>query len=158
MSLAFACTDASDPMRPDLAEAHRAAWEWIAAPGSWWTGPERASIATQARQARSCTRCGERKAAQSPLAVEGAHESVPRLPGAAAVVGNFERMVRIADGSGIPLDTSMSVASATLREDLGIDAFGSAANTPEPSPIARGVGGVARILAFGAMRALGRQG
>lgn len=32
-------------IRPDLAEAHRLAWEHIAAPGSWWTGAERIELA-----------------------------------------------------------------------------------------------------------------
>jgi hypothetical protein len=52
------------------------------------------------------------------------------LVDAAAVVGNFERMVRIADGTGIPLDTPVSLLSADLREELGIDRFGSADETP----------------------------
>ena len=49
---------------------------------------------------------------------------------AAAVVGNFQRMVRIADGTGIPLDTPIRLVSADLRRDLGIDAYPTAAHTP----------------------------
>ena len=33
-------------IRDDLAEAHRLAWEHLAAPGSWWTGTERIELAT----------------------------------------------------------------------------------------------------------------
>jgi len=48
------------------------------------------------------------------------------LVDAAAVVGNFERMVRIADGSGIPLDEPMAMITADLREELRIDDYGGA--------------------------------
>ena len=52
------------------------------------------------------------------------------LVDAAAVVGNFQRMVRIADATGIPLDAPMERVTEDLRSELGIDHFGSAANTP----------------------------
>jgi hypothetical protein len=42
---------------------------------------------------------------------------------AAGVIGNFERMVRIADGTGIPLDRPVVLVSADDRAALGIDAF-----------------------------------
>jgi hypothetical protein len=32
-------------VRDDLAEAHRLAWEHLAAPGTWWTGAERLALA-----------------------------------------------------------------------------------------------------------------
>lgn len=44
---------------------------------------------------------------------------------AAAVVGNFERMVRIADGTGIPLDGIVEMMSSDFREDLGLEKFES---------------------------------
>jgi hypothetical protein len=49
----------------------------------------------------------------------------------AGVVANFQRMVRIADGTGIPLDTPVAIITAGIRDDLGINEFGSADNTPE---------------------------
>jgi hypothetical protein len=49
---------------------------------------------------------------------------------AAAVVANFQRMVRIADGIGIPIDESWRGFSAELRDDLGVGEFASSANTP----------------------------
>jgi hypothetical protein len=67
------------------------------------------------------------------------------LVDAAAVVGNFERMVRIADGSGIPLDGVVTALSSDFREDLGIDAFdsrrvtGAAGFSSVTGPIMRGV-------------------
>ena len=51
------------------------------------------------------------------------------LVDAAAVIGNFERMVRIADGTGIPLDAPVNVATESVRADLGIDRYATAANT-----------------------------
>jgi hypothetical protein len=49
---------------------------------------------------------------------------------AAAVASNFQRMVRIADATGIPLDAGLNELSAGIREEIGIDAYGSSANTP----------------------------
>ena len=51
----------------------------------------------------------------------------------AGVVSNFQRMVRIADATGIPTDGPMQVMSEDLREQLGINQYVSAANTGQPS-------------------------
>ena len=51
------------------------------------------------------------------------------LVDAAAVIGNFERMVRIADGTGIPLDAPVNVLTESIRGELGIDQYATAANT-----------------------------
>ncbi len=51
------------------------------------------------------------------------------LVDAAAIIGNFERMTRIADGTGIPLDAPVNVATEGLRAELGIDDFETASNT-----------------------------
>ena len=48
---------------------------------------------------------------------------------AAAVIGNFERMVRVADATGIPLDAPTTENTAALREALGLNAYGMAART-----------------------------
>jgi len=50
------------------------------------------------------------------------------LVDAAAVVGNFERNVRIADATGIPLDDFLEERSADFRSEMGVDAFASKAN------------------------------
>jgi hypothetical protein len=49
---------------------------------------------------------------------------------AAGVIANFQRMVRIADATGIPLDTPVAMMTSSIREDLGINKYGSAGNTP----------------------------
>ncbi len=45
------------------------------------------------------------------------------LVDAAAVVGNFQRMVRIADGAGIPLDSFVRTLSEDFREEIGLEDF-----------------------------------
>lgn len=76
-------------------------------------------------------------AARDDLAVAA---SPAALVDAAAVIGNFQRMVRIADGTGIPLDRPVAIVTAELREELGIDRFGSADNTPKVGRFARWLG------------------
>lgn len=47
----------------------------------------------------------------------------------AATIANFQRMVRIADGCGIPLDSFSRRESEKWRDSLGIDSFRSRSNT-----------------------------
>lgn len=42
---------------------------------------------------------------------------------AAGIIANFQRMVRIADGTGIPLDNRWVAATADLRDQLGINDY-----------------------------------
>lgn len=48
---------------------------------------------------------------------------------AAATVANYQRMVRIADGCGIPLDRFTDEQSADWRAALGVNQYYSAQNT-----------------------------
>lgn len=48
---------------------------------------------------------------------------------AAATVGIFNGLVRVADASGIPLDDGTKRNSESFRGALGLDAFASARNT-----------------------------
>ena len=57
--------------------------------------------------------------------------SAEALVDASAIIGNFQRMVRIADGTGIPLDKPVAILSAGLRKKLGFNEFGSANLTPK---------------------------
>ena len=49
---------------------------------------------------------------------------------AAGVAANFQRMVRIADATGIPVDTPMNVMSQDIQKELALNRFSSAQNTP----------------------------
>ena len=69
------------------------------------------------------------------------------LVDAAGVVGNFQRMVRIADGAGIPVDTIVRTLSEDFREDLGLDDF----QTNRGEELGT-VGQLAAPLAQGALR------
>tara|TARA_Y100000780_G_C13612657_1_gene389169 strand:- start:124 stop:411 length:288 start_codon:yes stop_codon:yes gene_type:complete len=51
----------------------------------------------------------------------------------AAVISNFQRMVRIADGIGIQIDKGLELVSAEFRDEIGINRF--------PSAVGRGKGG-----------------
>jgi hypothetical protein len=53
---------------------------------------------------------------------------------AAGVIANFQRMVRISDGSGIPLDPPMMMMTEAIRGELGINDFASAKNTQPLGP------------------------
>lgn len=79
----FDYSDAPYPIRDDLIQAHRHAWDVIAQPGTWWSGAERIAIADELRRALTCEFCAARKAALSPYAVEGRHETNGVLPASA---------------------------------------------------------------------------
>ncbi len=53
---------------------------------------------------------------------------------AAAVAGNFQMMDRIANGCGIALDALYEKPTRRYRKDLNMDAFPSAANSPDAAP------------------------
>jgi hypothetical protein len=75
---------------------------------------------------------------------------------AAAVASNFERMVRIADATGIPLDTPVEILTRDIRGVLGVDRFGSAANTPVRGRLVQIAGNAGRPLLRALFRSLGR--
>ncbi len=63
---------------------------------------------------------------------------------AAGVIANFQRMVRIADATGIPLDEPVLMMTQGIRADLGIDDFGGSRNSRRLSLFKRLLG---RVLA-----------
>ena len=70
--------------------------------------------------------------------IEARQELVDKMGSAAmidavGVISNFQRMVRIADATGIPADGPMQAMSEDLREQLGINEYVSAANSGRPS-------------------------
>jgi hypothetical protein len=66
-------------IREDLRSCHEVVWEHIARPGTWWSARDRGAIAQEARNARTCTLCAQRKQAMSPFAVNGDHDSTGEL-------------------------------------------------------------------------------
>ena len=62
-------------MRSDLVDAHDRAWTAIASAGTWLTGRQRLAVAAEVRHALECPLCARIRAALSPNAVQGAHDS-----------------------------------------------------------------------------------
>ena len=77
------------------------------------------------------------------------------LVDAAAVAANFERMDRIADSTGIPLEGPMKAMSFDLREKLGTDRFGSSANTAGLGAMGRLFGRVLQSLTIRLVKVVG---
>jgi hypothetical protein len=55
---------------------------------------------------------------------------------AAATISAFNGLVRVADGTGIPLDDGVLAYSADIRQRLGIDRFAGAENSRGRAPLA----------------------
>jgi hypothetical protein len=51
---------------------------------------------------------------------------------AAALIGAFNVVDRVADATGIPLDAALQAMSQDVRDELGLARFASAANTVTP--------------------------
>ncbi len=77
------------------------------------------------------------------------------LVDAAAVAGNFQRMDRIADATGIPLDGALDVMSHDLRDALDLSRYASAANTPAAGASKRALGRVLRPLTTAGLKLFG---
>jgi len=59
------------------------------------------------------------------------------LVDSAAVIATFNKMDRIADSTGIPLDGMLDVTTIDIRSEIGLDRFPSAANTSKPGSLKR---------------------
>lgn len=57
------------------------------------------------------------------------------LVDAAGVAANFQRMVRIADATGIPVDRIDTELSREVRSTLGLERYAGARNTPGVSGV-----------------------
>lgn len=109
-----------DPIRVDLAEAHRAAWAHIAKPGAWLNGAERVAIAAETRRARECALCAKRKAALSPFADSTPHEARPPL--SAALVDAIHRVTT--DASRLTRKWYEGLASQGVTDERYVEALG----------------------------------
>jgi len=70
------------PVRDDVVAAQRRQWARLGQPGTWLTGKERLAIAAEVRGVGACRLCAKRKAALSPWAIDGEHDSGGNLPAA----------------------------------------------------------------------------
>ena len=134
-------------VRGDIVASQRRAWQALAAPGTWWTGPERVAIAREVRAARGCAACAERKAALSPNAPTRAHattgdfapivsDAVHRVvtdPG--RLTSGWADAVIAAGVSDAQLVELISVVCAVMLVDGFARAIGAAPPVlPEPQP------------------------
>jgi hypothetical protein len=131
------------PIRDDLRAAHEYLWEHLRSPGTWWTGAERVAIAAESRRAVACELCRSRKAALSPAAVTGRHDTTGELPEVVVDVVHrvrtdparlsrawFEQAV---DGAGLEVTRYVElVGVVTLL--AGVDYFARALGVP-PFPL-----------------------
>jgi hypothetical protein len=99
-----------------------------------------------------------------PAALEAARAALLRVLGpaalvdSAAVLGNFERMTRIADGTGIPLDAPVQALTDDLRSSLDLGRFASAGHTPALGAFGRAAGRIGRLALPSLLRLIGRFG
>jgi hypothetical protein len=100
---------------------------------------------------------------EDDTALESAREALVAAIGseglvdAAAVASNFERMVRIADGTGIPLDAPVRLVAAGLPDEIEISSFASAANTPAPTFAQRTLSRAVQPFAYAILRRVFRR-
>jgi hypothetical protein len=119
---AFDYSASPDPIRDDLALAHRAAWAHIAKPGTWLTGAERVAVAEETRRARDCALCAKRKAALSPYADPEPHTA--RAPLSAALVDAIHRVTT--DASRLTRKWYVGLASQGVTNERYVEALGVA--------------------------------
>jgi len=107
-------------VRDDLAQAHERAWAAIAAPGTWLTGERRVAVAGEIRHAQRCAHCARIKAALSPNAVQGEHDSLGVLSGA-----QVELIHRVVNDPGrLSEPWSQSVLARGLSEGEYVEIVG----------------------------------
>ena len=108
------------PVRADLVEAHERAWAAIAAPGTWLTGEERVAVAAEIRNAPPCAYCARIKAALSPYADKGTHDSLGVL-----IPAHVELIHRVVNDPGRLTERwSASVLAGGLEEGQYVETVG----------------------------------
>ena len=80
------------------------------------------------------------------------------LVDAAAVAANFQRMVRIADSTGIPLDERNSVLGYSVIKKLNLERFKSAENTPQGGLKRKVLSWIVRPMARRKLKKIAEQG
>ena len=110
------------PIRPALQRECERAWRRLAAPGTWWSGPERIAIAAEARRAKRCTLCGERRAALSPYSVHGQHSRTGEGLLSAPMVDIVHRLVT--DAGRLTQTWLRSMLAAGVSEEQYVETIG----------------------------------
>ena len=134
-------------VRDDITAVHQNIWRRLGEPGTWWTGAERVAIAAEVRHAPACTLCAERKAALSPFAIDGAHDSLGVLPAPAIDVihrvrtdpGRLTRAWYEGVLAGGLSDSEYVEITIVLALTVTVDTFArsiGAAPWPLPAPVA----------------------
>lgn len=138
------------PIRTALAEQIEEAWQRLARPGTWWRGEERLAIAAAVREAHACGLCRRRKAALSPYAEQGAHDTASTRGAGALPDTAVEAIHRLATDAGRITETWVKqIAGGPLGEEryveivsvvaivTALDTFDRALGlTPRPLPAA----------------------
>ncbi len=124
------------PIRAAILEAERDTWQRIARPGTWFDGPTRIAIAAESRHAPGCTLFAERKAALSPYAIDGTHESLDGLP--AAMVEIIHRV--ITDPARLRRQWYDEILAGGLAETAYVEMVGVVASTVAMDTFARAMG------------------
>ena len=130
--------EAAYPIRPNLEQATRQAWEYLGKPGNWWTGAERAAFVTEVRSARDCRLCADRVEALSPNSVQGEHEAASTLPSVAIEATHrlttdaarlSEEAIREWNAAGLTDEAYVEIVSI-VSTVMGIDSFCDALEIP----------------------------
>lgn len=108
------------PIRAELLAAIKVGQRRLTEPGTWWTGSQRAAIAAEARHAENCPLCQQRKAALSPYAITGEHDSLGELD--ADVVEAIHRLRT--DAGRITERWVQQITSRELTEEAYVEIIG----------------------------------
>ena len=129
-------------MRQDLRDAVGTAWDGVGRAGTWWNGMERVKIAREARAARSCDLCRQRKAALSPHGIDGTHGTETDL--APAAVEAIHRIV--SDPGRLSEAWYRRVIAAGLDDAAYVELLGIVAVTTAVDTFDRALGTALRPL------------
>ena len=110
----------TETRKADLAASHKNAWTAIASPGTWLDGARRVAEAAEIRRARDCAHCAEIRAALSPYAVKGKHDTTGRL--SEAEVELIHRVVN--DPGRLTESWSQSILARGLAEGEYVEIVG----------------------------------
>jgi len=135
---------ASLPVRAEIREAHERAWVRIASPGTWWSGSERVAIAAEARAARACGLCRERKRALSPASVAGNHDSPSATGLPDAIVDAAHRIA--SDPGRLSRRWFEAILATGVSEGHYVEAVSVTASTVAMDTFCRGIGESLRPL------------